>query len=392
MNNLFIISNYYAPEIKGGAEVSIKLLAEGMGDQMNVEVFRLGREAKAEIVDGVKVNECFVSNTVRDILNQRETGFWFRLNRVCYKISTYLNGCKYKRKVIAILKNREKGVIHTSCASYFFVQWWWVVAKKMGYKTVHSLRDPMMFDYKLSDNYSWLEKKLNLLHRRYYIKFMAKYVDCVHSPTEYMLSLYARQGFTFKNTVVIPNTLDLEPSLGDYSKKTYDVIYVGNFSKAKGVETLMQIAKKNPRLKVLYVGGGELKAELVAQGQQVMGWMELEQVYQYISQARVLVLPSQWEEAFGRVLVEAVFNGTLPLGSDMGGIPEVLFQDKRYLFEARDQEQLMQGIERILSLTEEDYMQELTTLQDKMQIYRYENHIKQFKTFYNSLLNKDRTL
>ena len=36
------------------------------------------------------------------------------------------------------------------------------------------------------------------------------------------------------------------------------------------------------------------------------------------------MVPSQWEEAFGRVIVEAQINGIPVLASDVGGIPEAL--------------------------------------------------------------------
>jgi glycosyltransferase involved in cell wall biosynthesis len=38
----------------------------------------------------------------------------------------------------------------------------------------------------------------------------------------------------------------------------------------------------------------------------------------------LLVAPSQWEEAFGRVILEAQISGIPVVASDQGGIPEVL--------------------------------------------------------------------
>lgn len=38
-----------------------------------------------------------------------------------------------------------------------------------------------------------------------------------------------------------------------------------------------------------------------------------------MKKSKVVVLPSEWEEAFGRVLIESIFNGTIAIGSDRGG-------------------------------------------------------------------------
>ena len=42
------------------------------------------------------------------------------------------------------------------------------------------------------------------------------------------------------------------------------------------------------------------------------------------AQARVMLVPSQWEEAFGRVVAEAQVSGIPALVSDIGGLPEAV--------------------------------------------------------------------
>jgi glycosyltransferase involved in cell wall biosynthesis len=41
-------------------------------------------------------------------------------------------------------------------------------------------------------------------------------------------------------------------------------------------------------------------------------------------QSRIMLVPSQWEEAFGRVAAEAQFSGIPVIGSDRGGLPEAI--------------------------------------------------------------------
>lgn len=44
----------------------------------------------------------------------------------------------------------------------------------------------------------------------------------------------------------------------------------------------------------------------------------------HYKQARVLLAPSTWPEAFGRVIVEAQISGIPVIASDIGGIPEAM--------------------------------------------------------------------
>lgn len=49
--------------------------------------------------------------------------------------------------------------------------------------------------------------------------------------------------------------------------------------------------------------------------------MDMRSVY---GEARILLVPSRWEEAFGRVAAEAHINGIPVVGSDRGGLPEAI--------------------------------------------------------------------
>src|SRR5262245_18337283 len=47
----------------------------------------------------------------------------------------------------------------------------------------------------------------------------------------------------------------------------------------------------------------------------------------YFALTRLLVVPSVWEEPFGRVAAEAMINAIPPLGSDRGSLPAVVGGD-----------------------------------------------------------------
>ena len=57
--------------------------------------------------------------------------------------------------------------------------------------------------------------------------------------------------------------------------------------------------------------------------------------------ADVVVLPAQWQEAFGRVVIEGMSSGRPVIGTTVGGIPEILTGEfARFLTAPSDVEQL----------------------------------------------------
>lgn len=68
----------------------------------------------------------------------------------------------------------------------------------------------------------------------------------------------------------------------------------------------------------------------------------------------LLVLPSIWEEAFGRVIVEAMASGKPVIASDIGGIPEVLGPEfAPFLFQPGQASDLAAKIAQVQRLYEE---------------------------------------
>ena len=106
----------------------------------------------------------------------------------------------------------------------------------------------------------------------------------------------------------------------------------------KGVDLAFEIAKLCPDIPFCFVEGWpmsrEEKAALEARvATQVNVHLEprthdMRQIYQA---THTLLVPSQWEEAWGRVVTEAQFSGIPVLASDRGGLPEAVGPGGRVL-------------------------------------------------------------
>ena len=106
------------------------------------------------------------------------------------------------------------------------------------------------------------------------------------------------------------------------------------------------------------------------------GHLDLPLVYENMQRAKLVVLPSEWAEAFGRVVVEAVFKGTIAVGSNSGGIPEVFKHDKRFVFEAGDSQALAEILLKYTGLGAEKYDRIIKELQAMFQKCRYKDNIE----------------
>jgi glycosyltransferase involved in cell wall biosynthesis len=94
------------------------------------------------------------------------------------------------------------------------------------------------------------------------------------------------------------------------------------------------LGSRRPDIPVLVVQSGQSGGALNAikgidfsQYPQIMAAPPVPTAADYFSLTRVLLVPSVWEEPFGRVAAEAMINGVPPLVGDRGSLPDVLGGD-----------------------------------------------------------------
>ena len=117
------------------------------------------------------------------------------------------------------------------------------------------------------------------------------------------------------------------------SDDTFVAAYVGRVSEEKGIRHAIEaICTCDPRVQLLVAGEGEQLEELKALAK-TLGLSERVRFVGYISDpnsvftaAEVALVPSLWNEAFGRVVVEAMANGAVVIATAVGGMKE-LFTD-----------------------------------------------------------------
>ena len=142
------------------------------------------------------------------------------------------------------------------------------------------------------------------------------------------LGLPADRSFVKHNFVPEPTTpsdLPAQPQIA----------YVGRLDRAKGIDVLMQgwdryrARRDASPLRLVIAGGGDLAAEVDrwAAGHPsvtVAGHVSRTEVSEILARSRAVVVPSQWEETFGMVAVEAMAAGTAPIATAHGAFPELV--------------------------------------------------------------------
>jgi glycosyltransferase involved in cell wall biosynthesis len=97
----------------------------------------------------------------------------------------------------------------------------------------------------------------------------------------------------------------------------------------KGLETAFAIAERRPDIPFDFVLSWILRPERIAELEarasragNITLHPPTDDMRSLYAKARLLLVPSQWEETWGRVVTEAHLNGIPVLGSDRGGLPQ----------------------------------------------------------------------
>ena len=389
MKIVLITSRYY-PYITGGAQISNKILVEGIKRRnIDIGVISLGEKNNIENINNIKITRLYLSKLTTKYL--KKIPFKKKSEKIKFALINNFHIYDYLiyKKIFNILKKYPKDtIIHTSDMHSFYQIFWWKAAKKNNLKVIHTLRDPFFIkEITLGGKKNILINYINCLRKFIFRYYSKKYIDYVHSPSEYMIKVHKKNNFNFKKVKVIYNTIDINIINSKFEEKTIDILYVGRIIKEKGIELLIKTLQDTKLVQnTLFIGDGDLKNKVIKNNIKITGWLNSNCVYEYMKKAKIIILPSKWEEAFGRVLIEGIANGTLVIGSNKGAIPEVLGNRDLYLFNVENGNELERKIKRILLLSKDEYEKEVKELQKFIKKYEYDNHIREFEKFYEDVI------
>ena len=172
-------------------------------------------------------------------------------------------------------------------------------------------------------------------------------------------------------------------------------LYYGRLSHEKGVETVIEAFKQLPQAKLKIVGTGPIEKDLiqVAKGMnniEFLGFKSGDELRQLVQGANFVIVPSQWYENNPMTIVESYSFGTPVIGSDLGGIPEIIEDGiTGYVFNHGDLESLITSIKLSEGVDDEDYKQMSERAASFYNAnFSEDNYADKLVEFYNSVLNK----
>jgi glycosyltransferase involved in cell wall biosynthesis len=126
------------------------------------------------------------------------------------------------------------------------------------------------------------------------------------------------------DTRVVTPFIDTAVRSGPSAQKGTRLTFVG-LDHWKGAATALRLADALPERKFLFLEGARARVALTARAKRMsnvtcLAWVgDMGTVF---AQTRILLMPSIWEEPFGRLPVEAGAHGIPTIASARGGLPE----------------------------------------------------------------------
>jgi glycosyltransferase involved in cell wall biosynthesis len=351
---ILIFSTLYYPNIRGGGEISTQILAEGLVKHgMKVVLITIDKKYKEEVLNGVKIYRLPFYN----IYWSFESGEQNSIKKILWHSIDSYNFIGTDR-IKKILSKEQPNIIHSSTIEDIS-PYVWKISKNLGFKVIHTLRSYTLLcpnATMFKNNKNCTTQCLSCKTITFPKKVISKYVDTVVGISDFILKKHLEYGYfpnakqdIIFNPVKIPE-IDIKKSL--ISKKNEIIFgYVGRIETAKGVEFLLEHFPKEYKL-FLY-GKGEdkyvKKLQKRYKEKQIYfkGFETPKKIYSTID---ILIVPSLWNEPFGRIVPEANSYRIPVLVTNRGGLPELVRNGENgYVFDVDNQEDFYSKLELIIN-------------------------------------------
>ncbi|MBR1195453.1 glycosyltransferase family 4 protein [Bradyrhizobium sp. AUGA SZCCT0240] len=329
---ILLVNSLYPPEIMGGAEVSVSLLAEALalrGHQVSVICLHKAAETSISEIRGVRVYRLQIDNDYWPFDQDRKPS---RLRRLKWHLRDTWNREAAKR-FGAVLDAEAPDVLHTNNLTGFSVSLW-SEAKRRKLRVVHTLRD-----YSLICKRSTLFRNGQTCTRRCPAcatmtapsLIASRMVDAVVSNSQFVLDQHQKLGY-FANIPgkVIFNIADVSEAAPVSPPATGDLVFgfIGRIEAEKGIEVVLKAAELLPdagwRLKIAGKGLEQYVGSLKAgQKNDRIEWLGFTKAANFYASIDVCLVSSVWPEPLPRTLIESINAGRATICSTAGGIPEI---------------------------------------------------------------------
>lgn len=361
--NVCYVSNLYAPDAVGGAELHVQSVAEQLvRDGHTVSVITTQpasdgsyRRFETDTIAGVDVHRIAPLNLYSPI-EYRDVPGW--------QVGAYLLVDLWNPYMYRLLRRKLSGLnpdlVHVHLFRGFSNAAF--AAAASGGRVIHTLhnhalvhpRSDLAKDGRIVEPgpLSWPYRRVNRMTTE-------PHIDRVLAPSQYIIDRHRSKGL-FRNTRCTrlplgisrpPEDRPTRPSLDG----TFRVLFVGRLDAMKGTDLLIdafgRLAEEDLRLDVLGTGPERETVEQASDRDpriRVHGFVSNEATLrEFYAKAHVTVVPSRSYDNSPMVIYESYAHGTPVIGAAIGGIPELVDEgDAGFLFEPGDAASLATALQR----------------------------------------------
>ena len=264
-------------------------------------------------------------------------------------VKTYHNPLNILKLAVLIRKNRFQ-IVHTH--GYF--------ASTMGRISAFLARTPIIISH-VHTTY-WSFSKRNLWVEKVLSRVSDRIICCSNAVGDFLISherIDPEKLIRIYNGVHFKKEDDSGVREDHFNHKETRIITTASFVKNKGhrylLEALSRIVKRHRNVRLSLVGDGPLKSDLLnyAESLGISSYIEflgvIDNVEKILKETDIFVLPSIEREGLGIAMIEAMSQSKPVIGTDIGGIPEVIEDGVNgYLVEPRDSDSLAEKLEILI--------------------------------------------
>jgi glycosyltransferase involved in cell wall biosynthesis len=351
---ILIANTLYHPDTVGGAEISTRLLAEGL--------VKAGMDVCVVCATGTGVDRVSTLNGVK-IYHLRSVNLYWPhqpknhspvVKMIWHAIDVH--NVIMSRKLKNIIAREKPDIINTSNLACLSIDIW-RVARNAGVPIVHTARD-----YYLMCPTATMFTRAKPCQRQCGMcslyagpkRAASAQVEVAVAVSRFVLQKHLENGYFQRaaRTEVISNCyLPFDDTPPVQRVRENDSVPVklgvlGRLSPEKGLEVLLEQLLADKTLNWTLSIGGKGDDEYVKGLQTKYADPRIDYLGHvksgaFLDSIDVLVVPSIWNEPFGRVTVEAYSRGVPVVGANTGGIPEVIEPESNLLFDMARPETLI---------------------------------------------------
>jgi len=393
---ILFINTLYSPNFVGGAERSVQLLAESLvekGHQAVVLTTVPLSKTKVDFLNKVKVYYIGIKNLYWQYEQQKPPKYMALLKPIWHAID--ISNPWMAKEIGEIIDTEKPDLVHTNNLAGFSVLVWQTLNKRQ-IPIIHTLRDYYLIcprKYIMFRNYKNCETPCcDCKSYSFFKRQMSNYVNAVIGISQFILNHHVNLNY-FTN-VPVQKVIYNSYQPGMISKEKSSRLrlgYLGRIDKSKGFDTLLKsletISSQNWELQV----GGEISDEQIAyfRGRyplphvNYLGYVKPEV---FFSKVDVLVVPSLWQEPLGRIVIEAYGYGVPVIGSNRGGITEIIDSGKTgFIFEPSEIDSLARNINKFIQYPQLAVEMSKNAWQ-KYQCFTPNKIITEYLTVYESII------